>query len=176
MSNSENVLWNGEAKSAATVASKGQIVPGHYKLTDRHLVVSSGVARTADEQIPLDRVQDVDVRQGLGQKMLGTANVIVYVTRADGSRDSVVMSNLPDARNARDLINEAAQTARLREQRLANTHTYDAAAPVVSQPPPRTDASDGVYAQLRQLGELRDAGVITEDDFEQKKVELLSRI
>jgi len=172
----EETLWEGEARSVATVASKGKIVPGRYRLTTRHLVVSTGVARTTDEQIPLDRVQDVDVKQGLGQKVMGTADVVVYVTRSDGSRDSVVMSNLPDARNVRDLINDAAHDARLREQRLANARTYNAATPVVAQQDPSSSDSGDVLAQLRQLGELRDAGVITGEDFEQKKRELLGRI
>lgn len=37
-------------------------------------------------------------------------------------------------------------------------------------------AQDGVLDQLRKLGELRDAGVVTEDEFAQKKEELLSRL
>lgn len=44
-----------------------------------------------------------------------------------------------------------------------------AAAP---QPPPQPDVMD----QLRNLGELRDAGILSEDEFSAKKTELLSRL
>jgi hypothetical protein len=33
-----------------------------------------------------------------------------------------------------------------------------------------------VFDQIRRLGELRDAGLITPDEFEAKKVDLLSRL
>lgn len=44
--------------------------------------------------------------------------------------------------------------------------------PAAQLPPKRTDA----MAQLEQLGDLRDRGVITPEEFERKKAELLSRI
>jgi hypothetical protein len=33
-----------------------------------------------------------------------------------------------------------------------------------------------VFAKLRQLGELRDAGIVTDAEFERKKAELLGQI
>lgn len=41
--------------------------------------------------------------------------------------------------------------------------------------PPRQPEPD-VYEQLRKLGELRDLGIVTPEEFEQKKQELLARI
>ena len=37
-------------------------------------------------------------------------------------------------------------------------------------------ADEDPYAQLERLGKLRDAGVLTPEEFERKKAELLSRI
>lgn len=45
-------------------------------------------------------------------------------------------------------------------------------APAASAPAPAPDAID----QLRKLGELRDAGIVTEAEFEAKKAELLGRL
>lgn len=38
------------------------------------------------------------------------------------------------------------------------------------------NASDIVFEQLRQLGQLRDAGIVTTQEFEAKKAELLARL
>ena len=49
--------------------------------------------------------------------------------------------------------------------------------PMVVSPAPATPiAAPDVMAQIRSLGELRDAGVVTEEEFAAKKAELLSRI
>jgi hypothetical protein len=61
--------------------------------------------------------------------------------------------------------------ARLRElmdaANQAGQHPPTQAAPVLAADP---------MTQLKQLGELRDAGVVTSEEFEAKKVEILSRI
>ncbi len=54
-------------------------------------------------------------------------------------------------------------------------------APTAYSPPPvpsaPTASGDGdVIEQLRKLGELRDAGIVTDAEFEAKKAELLARL
>jgi hypothetical protein len=44
----------------------------------------------------------------------------------------------------------------------------------VSGPPPAPQVD--IMGQLRQLGELRDAGVLTQEEFDSKKADLLSRL
>ena len=41
---------------------------------------------------------------------------------------------------------------------------------------PATTSSDAVFEQLRQLGQLCDAGIVTTEEFEAKKGELLARL
>lgn len=43
-------------------------------------------------------------------------------------------------------------------------------------PPPVSGSSPDVMTQLKSLGELRDAGVLTEEEFAAKKAELLKRV
>jgi hypothetical protein len=45
-----------------------------------------------------------------------------------------------------------------------------------STPPNDTKPPTAVVEQIRLLGELRDEGLLTEDEFQAKKKELLSRI
>lgn len=48
--------------------------------------------------------------------------------------------------------------------------------PAATTPPPAPSSPDAVLAQLKQLGELRDAGVVTHAEFESKKAEMLARL
>lgn len=61
----------------------------------------------------------------------------------------------------------SAQQPPMPPQPMAPPHTM---APPVPTPEP------DVYEQLRKLGELRDLGIVTPEEFEQKKRELLARI
>ena len=57
---------------------------------------------------------------------------------------------------------------KLVEQRIAEAHN--------PQQPATAPTEDSPIDKLRKLGELRDAGVVTMEEFEAKKVELLARI
>lgn len=48
--------------------------------------------------------------------------------------------------------------------------------PTAPAPPPPAASPPDVMAQLKSLGELRDAGVLTEEEFAAKKAELLKRV
>ena len=51
-----------------------------------------------------------------------------------------------------------------------------AAAPAAAVAPPPSDPaalSDDAYEQLRKLGELREAGILTEEEFQGKKTQIL---
>ncbi len=80
------------------------------------------------------------------------------------------------------MINETAHAARLAIQRNAQTRRYEGAAPMpqaaaapVTATAPAPQAADPIE-QLRKLGELRDAGVLSEEEFAAKKADILSRM
>jgi Short C-terminal domain len=50
---------------------------------------------------------------------------------------------------------------------------YQAAPPPPPPPPPAATGTDDKLAQLKQLGELRDSGVLTEAEFEAQKGKIL---
>ena len=47
--------------------------------------------------------------------------------------------------------------------------------PPAYQPPPEAPPAADPIAQLKQLGELRDAGVLTQEEFAEQKARILSR-
>jgi Short C-terminal domain len=63
------------------------------------------------------------------------------------------------------------------EQRLAELESQQAPPPMAAPPPPAAapaPAGPNMIEQLTQLGELRDKGVLTADEFEREKQKLLA--
>jgi hypothetical protein len=194
-SGDEATLWEVKSQNATAVATSGRIALT-YRLTTHFLYFETGgVTGTKQEQVPLINVHDVDVSQSLIQKGRKVGNVLVHITRDNGTRETAVLDSIPEPHAARDSINRAVHQMRsvvhqqrTAEQQRLNTHRFDMApgttAPAMAgipTPPSPAAAPAGEDAQavmglLRQLGELRDAGVLTAEDFEAKKAELLARL
>ncbi len=67
---------------------------------------------------------------------------------------------------------KAASNQAAKAQAAAPAPAPDAAAPVPA-PAPEAALSDDVYDQLKKLGELREAGILTDDEFQAKKTQIL---
>lgn len=97
----------------------------------------------------------------------GTLTIFVSGNKADidnvQKKDGKQIADAVRARLA-GAVRRAVQEPPALQQSTAPTQ----AMPSSSQP--------DVYEQLRKLGELRDLGVVTPEEFEQKKRELLARI
>lgn len=152
---------------------------GRYRLTAHYLFFERGILFTDSQQVPVAAIVDVDVRQSMTQKARSVGTVLVHVQRSRGI-EVVTMADIPDPRGAQQVLNETAHGARVAIRRHENTHRYEmvGGAPVAS--PARAEAPQpsamGPLEQLRQLGELRDAGVVTEEEFAAKKADILSRM
>ncbi|MFI7431904.1 SHOCT domain-containing protein [Micromonospora sp. NPDC049836] len=151
-------------------------------MTATMLFFEKGVLSTNAQQVPVAHVLDVDLRQSIMQKGRGVGNIVVQVQRSGGV-EWVILEDIPDPRGALSIINKVVQDARLIEQQRSNTRIYanlpsvapgPQAATVAPTPPPAV-APDPIE-QLRQLGQLRDAGILTEQEFANKKAEILSRL
>ncbi|MFF5261436.1 SHOCT domain-containing protein [Actinomadura viridis] len=204
-SGEERTIWEGESQNVTAKATGGRFTL-HYRLTTHYLYFETGgITGTKLEQVPLINVQDVDVAQSLVQKTRKVGNLMVHIIRPDGRHETAVFDSIPDPVRVRDLINQtvhqvraAAHQRQVTEQQNLNVHRYEATGPVPAIPPApgmpsappvqyapagsppapaeQTDTPEQVMALLKQLGELRDAGVVTPEEFEAKKKDLLDRI
>ena len=68
--------------------------------------------------------------------------------------------------------NKAASNQAAKAQAAAPAPAADAAAAVPASAP-EAALSDDVYDQLKKLGELREAGILTDDEFQAKKTQIL---
>lgn len=155
------------------------------QVTSSLLMFERGKLSTSTQQIPMSQVQDVDTSQSMTQKARNVGSVVVHVLRPTGP-ERVQLDDLPDFRTLHACINDVSRNARLAEMRARQTHHYatQPPAPPVQQrspmPPQQPAAArpsaDAVLAQLEQLGKLRDVGVVTEEEFQAKKSEMLGRL
>ena len=125
---------------------------GILVLTDvRLLFLFHGVMRQAKEDFPLRLISSVQTKSGIA-----TGEMRVFVSGNSSSISGIVKSDLEPLADAV-------------RQGMATQHAAPATAPPV-------DSADDPYEALRKLASLRDAGVLTEDEFEAKKQDLLSRM
>jgi len=163
-------LWNATGKPLTGLGA------GHYRLTDKYLFFEKGGLRTNAQQFPIHELYDVDATQSLAQKARGVGTITLHVRRPD-RMETVLIEDVPNFREGVRAINDAANAERERLQTRASTQTINyAGALPFAQAPATAQQGEDVYAQLERLGKLRDAGVLTPEEFDAKKAELLRRI
>lgn len=72
-----------------------------YWISDRELVIHSGVLTRRRRNIPMERIQNIDIEQGLLSRMLGTAKVAIYTaggSQAEGVLEFVLLKEAQDIR------------------------------------------------------------------------------
>lgn len=147
----DEYLWEDETVSRmATGLYAGK--NGLLVLTDRRMIfLFHGWTGQRNEDFPLDTVTSISAGSGIA---LGSITVF-----SGGAKAEIKNMNKADAKA---LVDEV-------RNRLATRGVPQPAA--VAQA-----AAPDALAQLKQLGELRDAGVLTDEEFEAKKAELLKRL
>jgi hypothetical protein len=152
-------LWEGEQVAQIAAGAYGQGI-GVIVLTDRRVIfLKDGWTHKTTMDFPLEKVASVQWGTGV---VLGTLAVF-----ATGSRAEIHGMNTADGKRMAAAIRSVLSTPR---QAAAEPARPDEPAADTAAPEP------DVYVQLGRLGELRDAGVLTVEEFEAKKAELLARI
>lgn len=170
-------LWEGERKTMTGSATG--MVRARYRMTAEYLYFDAGLVSNKSEQIPLWAVRDVDVKQSMTQKARNVGDVIVRCQHDDYTgRPQVTCESIEDPKSVRDLINQHAGQARLEHQRRGQTQIYQGL-PVTPHSPAPIPASPEstaptLVAQLKELAELRDAGILTDEEFAAQKTKLLN--
>ena len=138
----------------AKIATLGLFVPwwraGWFVLTDRRLIVKFGILNKSEIALPLHFVQDASVHRS----WLGVGRVLVSTAGGDYSNLRLYPLKAAHARRLADAII-------LQAKRVALDHGA------------RRSGSDDTTEALARLGELREKGVLTEDEFAQQKARLL---
>lgn len=121
-----------------------------FVVTDRRLIAKQGILNKTEIALPLHFVQDASVHRS----WLGVGRLDVSTAGGDEGNLFLEPLKAEDARRLADTIMSQAKRAI-----------------VDARPSPRD--TDHTAEALARLGELRDKGVLTEDEFAQQKARLL---
>ena len=199
--NDPNTLWFGESQNAATSAAG--ISKARYRITRDRVWIESGLLGTRTESVPLWSIRDMDIRQAVWQRSKDVGDVVLnlddpaYGAQQDmfnltgapehgTTSGQVVLDNIENPHAVYDILAPLVSEARHkktieRQSQYLHVNPGMAAAgmaygapPAAPAPPPAAPAGGDLVDQLRRLGELRDAGILTEEEFAAQKAKLLA--
>ncbi len=136
----------------------------HFVVTSDRVIYRTGVLSKRGVEIPMDRINNINFNQNILERVIGAGDLEIESAGKDGqSRFEDVWH--PDGVQ-QELYRQMEGYARKRAS-WSN--------PVTSPPTAGTPGA-GIPAQLQQLAELRDKGVISAAEFDAKKAQLLERM
>jgi uncharacterized membrane protein YdbT with pleckstrin-like domain len=144
----------------------------HFVVTSNRVISRTGVLAKRGEEIPLERITNINFRQGIWERVIGAGDLDIESAGRDGS------SHFEDIWHPDAVQQEIYREIEANARKQASWH-IGPGAPAASTAPPAANTAPpagDIPAQLQQLAELRDKGVITPAEFEAKKTQLLERM
>jgi uncharacterized membrane protein YdbT with pleckstrin-like domain len=151
----------------------------YFVVTNQRVIYRTGVVARHGVEIPLDRINNINFRQRIIERMIGAGNLDIesagdqgsstfdFVRHPDGVQQEIYKQMEGREHHSAGLGADAVGEAVAK----AVAAQAPAAAPAAATPDPAA-----VPEQIEQLARLRDAGHITPEEFEAKKAELLGRM
>ncbi len=140
----------------------------YFVVTDRRVIFRTGFISKRGVEIPLDRITNIDFQQGPIERMIGAGDLDIQSAGRDGS------SHFEDVRHPDAVQQEIYHQIENREQHRSDRNASAIATAMGGQV--ATGATGDPAEQLRRLAALRDEGLITAEEFEAKKADLLDRM
>jgi uncharacterized membrane protein YdbT with pleckstrin-like domain len=135
----------------------------HFVVTNERLIHRTGVVTKKGIEIPLQRVNTVFFSQSVFERIFRHGDIKVESAGQQG------MQNFDNVRNPQAVQNEIYIQKEAKENRrfdrIASAKSGETESP-----------GDAIPGQIRELEELRKQGVLTDDEFAEKKKELLDRL
>jgi membrane protein YdbS with pleckstrin-like domain len=125
-------------------------------VTNFRVIERRGILGRRGREIPLSALTDIGYHQSIFERIIGAGDVILESAGRDGQE------LFPDLPHPVDIHNEI--WAQVEARRSAN------------QPERAPGGGPSIPEQIDQLDQLRRRGVITEQEFSQKKAQLLDRL
>ena len=132
----------------------------NFVLTSDRLITRSGIIAKQSKEIPLERINDVTFNQSILERMVGSGDLMI---ESAGERGQNRISNVRNPEQVQLTIYKEVEE---NNNRMMRPQGAPVAAP----------SGDSVTDQLEALGRLKEQGVITDMEFENKKQELLKRL
>jgi len=151
-----------------------------FAVTSLRVMRYEGLLQRRTSETLLSSVSDVKLSVGFLGKSLGYGDLRIFTQSGDaGADDFRTIQGATEFRNAMMNIKIAEQTGQRYAAAPAPAPVAPAPAPApapVAPAGPAHGSADDQAARLVKLAELRDQGVISPEEFEAKKTEILSRM
>jgi uncharacterized membrane protein YdbT with pleckstrin-like domain len=129
----------------------------NFVLTSDRVITRRGIIAKQSKEIPLERINDIAFSQTVLERMIGAGDILIESAGERGQE------RITDVRKPEEVQKTIYKTSEDNQNRMMR--------PAVTQ-----EAPDSIPEQLEALGRLRDAGTISEAEFQSKKAELLKRM
>ena len=151
-----------------------------FVITNRRIVQTEGVVNKRASDSSLEKINDAILTESIFGRMFGFGNLEVLTASESGIE---LLRMLTDAKEFKKAMLDAKHELEMELMRpTMPPMRAEAPAPAPAPPPaapihtPEIDTPEEVADAVGRLGELRDKGLITPEEFEAKKQELLGRL
>ena len=145
----------------------------NFVVTTDRLIYRSGVLAKRGIEIPLERVNTVFFRQGVFERLIGAGDLTIE------SAGEMGQQRFTDIRHPSEVQNEIYHQMEENENRKFDRIDANIDRKLVGRGVAGETAGaspPSIPEQIERLGELRGKGLLTEQEFQAKKAELLSRM
>ena len=156
-----------------------------YLITNRRLIHAEGVVNKKTTDSSLEKINDAVLTESLFGRMFGFGDLDVLTASEEGIER---LRMLRDAKDFKKAMIEAKHELEIEVARpvmppirsepapVAVAPAAPAPAPVPAPAAPAAPATTDIGASLDRLGDLRDRGLITPEEYAAKRQELLDRL
>lgn len=128
----------------------------NFVVTTDRVIHREGFIAKRSMEIPLEAINDVRFQQGIFERIIGAGTLVIHSASEAGRQE------FADVRDPETVQKTIYHQGELNQQRMRGS------APVVPQAPSMT-------TELQRLADLRERGVLTEDEFQEQKARILGR-
>lgn len=137
-----------------------------FAVTDKRVAYQSGLVSRRGVSIPLNRVNNVNFHQGVIARLLNNGTVTI---ESAGEAGESVFSNIPDPQHVRQIIFSQMEADEVGDSHRDAAAIADALRGTNPVAPPAGDAA----SRLQQLETLRAQGLVSEEEYQAKRTEIL---
>lgn len=131
----------------------------YFVVTDDRVIFRTGVFAKHGVEIPLERINNINFRQGVWERVIGAGDLDIQSAGQEGE------SHFEDVRHPDGVQQEIYRQMEVNAKRQASWSAPQAPA-----------AGASIPEQIEQLAALRDKGHISPEEYEAKKAALLERM
>jgi uncharacterized membrane protein YdbT with pleckstrin-like domain len=142
----------------------------HFVVTSDRVIYRTGFVAKRGVEIPLDRINNINFSQRLFERFIGAGDLSIESAGRDGQ------SRFSDVRHPDGVQQEIYRQAEAHARKRAGWSAAPQPAGADASAAAASKNESSIPEQLEQLASLRDRGIISADEFEAKKAQLLERM